>query len=748
MTIVKEKLTMNDTSTKITREHILRTAYVYIRQSSPSQVEINKESTDRQYALKNRALQLGWAKNQVEVIDQDLAISGSSTATAQRNGFVTMTSEVAMGNVGIIFSTEVSRVARSNAEWYRLLDLCSVMNTLIADGDGIYHPGLFNDRLLLGMKGTMAEAELHVIRARLNGGIRNKAARGELKRGLPIGFIWGEQDGEILFHPDEAVSHAIQTVFSKFDECGSARRVWLYFRSENLTFPRQSNGVAQVVWVPPTYVMIHSALKNPVYAGVYVFGKTQYKHYINKEGYVQKRVKKLPMEQWSVFIKDHHKGYIDWKTYEMNQQRLKKNTHPLPHKAGGALREGAALLQGIAVCGRCGRKLRVYYQGNNSTPGYYCSSNTIANGRGLHCLRIGGVTIDKAVTNSVLEAIQPAGIDAALEAEKYIIDTYKATLKQWQLQVERIEYQVHLAQKRYESVDPQNRLVARTLEKQWEDRLGELATAKAELTKREGEYPQKITTQQREQIRSLSSDLSRVWNCETTTDRDRKELLRTILEEVIINPREDKSVAHLCLRWRGGAVTDMQVKMPPRHAPTVRTDERTIDLVRRLACHYNDATIAGILNRQGRKTAQGFSFNQNRVSSLRRNWNISCFIPPKGKPKGEIVTIQKAAEILEVAPSTIHRWLKEGIIAGEQITHGAPWQIRISDEIKTKFVEEAPKGYVTMQEATRILRVSRQTVLHRVKNGELDSIHITKGNRKGLRIKTIDNNPNLFDNIS
>jgi len=746
--MTKEGVTMNDTLTKITREHILRTAYVYIRQSSVSQIENNKESTDRQYALKNRALQLGWAKNQIMVIDQDLAISGSSTATSQRNGFVNMTSEVAMGNVGIILSTEVSRVARSNAEWYRLLDLCSVMNTLIADGDGIYHPGLFNDRLLLGMKGTMAEAELHVIRARLNGGIRNKAARGELRRGLPIGFIWGEQDGEILIHPDEAVSHAIKTVFSKFDEFGSARRVWLYFRSENITFPRQHNGVPHILWIPPTYVMIHGVLKNPVYAGVYVYGKSRYEHYINKEGHLQKRIKKLTIEQWSVFIKDHHKGYIDWKTYEMNQQRLKKNTHPLPHKAGGALREGAALLQGIAVCGKCGRKLRVYYQGRNSTPGYYCASSNIANGRGLYCLRIGGVTIDKAVVNSVLEAIQPAGIEAALEAEKRIIDTYKATLKQWQLQVERIEYQVQLAQKRYESVDPQNRLVARTLEKQWEDRLCELNVAKTELTKREGTYPQKITSQQREQIQTLANDLSKVWHLTTTTDRDRKELLRTILEEVIINHRDDKTVAHLCLRWRGGSVTNIQVNMPPRNTPKIRTEEDTIDLVRRLAWHYNDAMIAGILNRQGRKTAQGFTFTQNRVGNIRRHWNIPKYIPPKGQPKGELVTIKKAADILEVAPSTIHRWLKDGIIAGEQITPGAPWQIRISDEVKAKFVEQAPKGYVTMQEATQKLGVSRQTVLHRVKRGELDMIHVRKGNHKGLKIKVIDDNPNLFDNIS
>jgi len=733
---------------KITQEHLIRRAYVYVRQSTALQVENNKESTARQYSLRKRAIQLGWEEHSVVLIDEDLAQSGSVTSTSKRTGFAKMIGEVAMGNIGIILSIEVSRVARSNAEWYRLLDLCSVMDTLISDEEGVYHPGLFNDRLLLGMKGTMAEAELHVIRARLNGGIRNKAARGELRRGLPIGFIWGEIDGEVLKHPDEAVSHTIQTVFEKFNEFGSARRVWLYFRSENLKFPRQHNGIVNIVWEIPTYIMIHSVLKNPVYAGAYVYGKTRYEHYINKDGHLRKRIKKLPSEKWSVFIKDHHKGYIDWKTYEMNQQCLKKNTHPLPHKAGGAIREGAALLQGIAVCGRCGRKLRVYYQGKNSTPGYYCASNNISNGKGLHCLRIGGLTIDRVVAKSLLEAIQPAGIKAAIVAEKHIIDTYKATLKHRQLQVERMQYQVQLAQKRYEAVDPQNRLVARTLEKQWENRLIELDSAKSELTRREHEYPQKITPQQREHIRMLAIDLPKAWDALTTTDRDRKKLIQTVLEEVIIKPRENQTIAHLCLRWRGGTITELKVQMPPRHAPTIRTGEDTIELMRRLACHYKDSTIAGILNRQGRKTAQGFSFTQNRVGNIRRHWNIPKYIPKENQPEGELVTIQKTADILKVAPSTLHRWLNEGIIAGEHITHGAPWQIRITDELKSKFVEQSPEGYVRMHEATRFLGVSRQTVLQRVKRGELEAIHVRKGRRKGLRIKVLDQNPNLFDNLS
>jgi DNA invertase Pin-like site-specific DNA recombinase len=345
--------------------------------------------------LADRAVLLGWPQSQIHIIDEDLARSGSTTT--DRNGFATMTTEVALGHVGLILSIEVSRVARNNADWYRLLDLCGVTDTLIGDEDGLYHPGIFNDRLLLGLKGTMAEAELHVIRARLEGGIRNKAARGQLRRGLPVGFVWGEQDGEVLLHPDQAVTEAIQSIFDKFTEMGSVRRVWLWFRSQNLVFPLQSNSFADIQWGTPTYTKIHHVLTNPVYAGAYVYGKTQQERFVDQSGRLKKRVRRVPRSQWQVLIQNHHKGFIDWNTYEMNRHRISNNAHPTTHQATGAIRECAALLQGIATCGRCGRRLRVYYQGRHATPGYYCAANNLTNGRGLHCMRVGGVQIDQAV---------------------------------------------------------------------------------------------------------------------------------------------------------------------------------------------------------------------------------------------------------------------------------------------------------------------------------------------------------------
>jgi DNA invertase Pin-like site-specific DNA recombinase len=728
---------------KITSDHLRRRAVVYVRQSSTTQVEHNRESTARQYQLAERAVALGWVRDQVRIFDEDLGVSGSGLA--ERAGFARMTAEVALGEVGIVLGLEVSRLARNNADWYRLLDLCGATHTLIGDADGIYHPGLFNDRLVLGLKGTMSEAELHVLRARLLGGIRNKAARGELHRGLPIGLVRGEADGEVLLHPDESVTAAIRAVFERFAEMGSARRVWLWFRSQGLRFPLQSNTLQDVGWVTPTYTKIHQVLTNPFYAGVYVYGRTQQTCYVDDSGRLRKRIQLRPRSEWPVFIRDHHRGFIDWQTFEANQNRLAHNIRPRPHYSGGAVREGAALLQGIAVCGHCGRRLAVHYSGRYSAPGYHCAGKNIVNGRGEYCLNVGGVQIDAAVAAAFLAALAPARLAASLQAIEQLEADHETTLAQFRRELERARYAAQRAERRHRAVDPDNRLVARGLEAEWESALRELKAAEAELSNREHSRPRPFSREERDSILALGKDLKGVWSAPTTSDRDRKELLRTLLEEVTLSVEREKSNAHLMLRWRGGLLNELDVPLPRSHPAPIRTAEDTIDLLRRLAAHYTDALIAGILNRQGRKTATGLSFTANRVSSLRTHWNIPCFEPSQQPNEAQCLTVERAAQALGVAPSTLHRWLNDGFIAGEQITPGAPWRIRLDDELRARFVENVPEGYVTMLKATHLLGVSRQTILQRVKRGELHAVHVSYGRRKGLRIKVPAAHPDLFN---
>src|SRR5271168_4615749 len=523
---------------KITAHHLSRQAIVYLRQSSAAQVENNRESTDRQYALAAKARELGWPADRIVVIDEDLGLSGSGFVA--RSGFARLTAEVALAHVGLVLGLEVSRLARNNADWHRLIELGGLTDTLIGDADGIYHPALFNDRLLLGLKGAMSEAELHVLRARLNGGIRNKAARGELRRGLPVGFVWGEADGEVRFHPDEAVRTTIASVFQRFAETGSARRVWLWFRSEGLTFPLQLHQKWQIRWVEASYTAIHHVLSNPVYAGAYAYGKTRRETTLDASGARKKRVRHLPQSEWQVLIKEHHEGFIDWRTYEANQARLAANTRPGPHKTGGAVREGSALLQGLVSCGHCGRRLKTHYRGRNTTPGYHCAGKIIVEGRGCYCLTVGGLQIDEAFAKTFLAAIEPAKLAACLAAAERLEADTEATLKQWRLGVERAAYEAKRAERRYRAVDPDNRLVARGLEREWEQHLADLAAANQELARRLEQRPRVLGQEERDRLLALGADLATVWDAPTTTPRDRKELLRALIEEVMLRYVRDR----------------------------------------------------------------------------------------------------------------------------------------------------------------------------------------------------------------
>jgi DNA invertase Pin-like site-specific DNA recombinase len=471
------------TDPKVTAAHLGRTAIVYLRQSTATQLERNQESTRRQYALADKAVAFGWPRAAVRIIDTDLGVSGSGSSV--RPGFVELTEQIALGEVGIVLALEVSRLARSSADWYRLLDLAGITDTLIADADGIYHPGMFNDRLVLGLKGTMSEAELHLLRARMIGGLRNKAARGELRVALPAGLVWGEADGQILLHPDEQVRGAITAVLERFAVCGSARGVWLWLREQGLGLPLRQDG--QIQWATATYHAVHKILTHPGYAGAYVYGRTRTERYVDAGGTPRTRKRVAGHTEWEVLITGHHDGYIDWDTYLANQQRLHANMRPVLDAAGtGAIREGCALLQGLARCGVCGRKLGVYYRGSRkSAPGYQCNGGVlVGGGQGSRCLRVSGLRIDTTVADAVLAALTPLALQACLAAADQLDAGHDAALEQWRLEAERARYAATKAERRYRAVDPENRLVARGLETEWEAALATLAAAEAELARR------------------------------------------------------------------------------------------------------------------------------------------------------------------------------------------------------------------------------------------------------------------------
>ena len=739
---------------KITASHRARAAAIYVRQSTLAQLERNTESTARQYNLVARAEQLGWPRSGIRVIDADLGVSGS--ALGQREGFESLVAEVALGQVGIILALDASRLARDNAAWYRLLDLAGACDTLVADGDGVYHPGLFNDRLVLGIKGTMAEAELHVLRARLEGGIKNKASRGELRRGLPVGLVWGEAGGQIRFHPDEAVTGVITATFEQFAVRGSVRATWLWLRGQGLRWPLQRVAYAgkggvlpEITWVEPTYHAVHTTLTHPAYAGAYVYGRTRKERYLDAGGVLRQRSRRLPRDQWEVLIPDHHRGFTDWDTYQANQARISVNIRPQARQPGtGAVREGCALLQGLATCGQCGRKLAVFYRGPAKTvPNYYCQGSAeLVDGRGARHMNVGGQAIDAAIAEAFLTALAPAALQACLAAAEQLEDGHDAALAQWRRQAEQARYQAARAERRYRAVDPGNRLVARGLETEWNTALQQLADAEAEQARREAARPRALSPQERAAILALGGDLGVVWDAPTTTDKDRKQLLRTLLDEVNITARRDDPSPHasLILRWKGGAISELAVPLR-RPQPKIRTGEDTIALIRRLAAHYPDATIAGILNRQHRTTARGLSFTASRVASLRTHWHIPCHQPGSDAPaEGELLNVTKAAHELKIAPSTLLRWLNDGFVAGEQVTPGAPWRVRLTGELRGMLTDNTPDGWLALHHASRALGVSRQTVLQKVKRGELRAVLTRTGRRKGLRIEVPAPQDGLF----
>jgi DNA invertase Pin-like site-specific DNA recombinase len=730
-------------SSKVERQHLERKAYVYVRQSTMAQVERNVESGERQHEFVERAVSLGWSRAEVVVLDGDTARSAKSTD--RRDEFQQLVAEVGLGRVGIVLGIEVSRLSRRNADWYGLLDLCALTDTLIADIDGIYHPALHNDRLLLGLKGTMSEAELHVMRMRLRGGSLHKAGKGELRLPLPAGLDY-DDTGRVRITADEAVADAIATVFAYFEQLQSARQVMLRLLEEDRQLPRKSSADRQVRWIKASYKAIHDILTNPVFAGAYAYGRKQTERRV-QDGMIRERVRRTPREQWHVLIEDHHPGYITFERYLANQQRLRANWRPPRGEGGGAAREGRALLQGLIRCGRCGRRMQVGYSGKTLVPNYSCVRGNQLYGT-ERCQSVGGRRIETVVLDAVFQALAPAGIEATLRAIEHANDDHHARVRSAELELERAQIHAERARRQFDACEPENRQVARTLEREWEQRLTAVRAAERALAEVTAKRPQPLTDEEIAWCRRAGADLRKVFDAPTTTDRERKQLLRAILTDVVVtvDRASEQHTAQLCVCWEGGQATEHTVTLPRTGSHTRCTDQDTIALVRQLAERYPDKQIAAILSRQQRRTGAGNPFTAHRVAGLRAHHAIPACPVRATNDDGEVVTIAKTAQELGVSTATVHRWLREGFVVGEQITPGAPWQIRLTDELRQRVRGQAPDGWLPLTEAAKALGVARQTVLHKVQRGELPAVYVHNGKRKGLRIQVKPDQAGLFEN--
>jgi DNA invertase Pin-like site-specific DNA recombinase len=657
--------------TKITPEHLARIACVYIRQSTADQLAHNHESRRRQYGLVDRAKQLGWSN--VDVIDDDLGRSGGGTV---RPGFERLLATICDSRVGAVLAIEASRLARNGRDWHTLIEFCGLVGTLIVDEDGIYDPRHPNDRLLLGMKGTMSELELSMFRQRSQEALKQKARRGALVLGVAAGYVKVGRD-RVEKNPDKRVQEALQLVFTKFAELQSARQVHIWLREEGIELPVKSRqGEAHgVVWRLPAYNIVHNILTNPIYAGAYAFGRT--KSRVSVEG-GRKRIRRgvqKPMAEWDVLIKDQHAAYITWEEFERNLQVIANNATGMSSAlARGAARKGELLLPGLLRCGHCGRKLHVHY----SKLGRYNCYGARTNHGTARCISISGLSIDAAISKEVLRVLKPLGIEAALRAIEAQSSTTTAAERQLELSLQQVRYEAAHARRQYDAVDPANRLVAGELERRWNEALQAVAKIEGEIAALIARRPPPLGEAERQQLMALGADLERAWLHPAATAATRKRIVRATLTEIVV--RRDGAIIHAVLHWQGGDHTELQVKQrlnaAGRHNPRIPDD--TIALVRELARLMPDRQIARLLNRTGVETGHGNAWTQERVRGFRNHHDIAIFREGEWVERGEI-TLEAAAKLIGVCNMTALRMLRRGDIKGRQACTGAPWVIKAED---------------------------------------------------------------------
>ena len=667
---------------KIQDHHRSKPAYIYLRQSTPGQVRHHQESTERQYALREKALELGWSEPLIRTLDRDLGKSG--TETARREDFKTLVAEVSMGQVGAVFALEVSRLARSNLDWHRLLELCAFTETLVIDEDGCYDPADFNDGLLLGLKGAMAQAELHFLHARLQGGKLNKAKKGELRFPVPVGFCYDEQT-RIVMDPDEEVRAAVSLVFRLFRETGTAFGVMQRFAESGLRFPKRSYGGAwdgTIIWGRLTHSRVLGILKNPCYAGMYVFGRYRYRREISAEGTVHKRIHEVAMADWRVSLKDHHEGYITLEEFFKNQERLEQNrTNGEATLLAGPAREGLALLQGLLLCGTCSHALTVRYTGNGGIyPCYQCNRLRRDGLASKDCMSFRCNLLDAAVAEEVLKALQPAEIELALAALQELESRDRDISRQWQMRLERAEYEAALAERRYQEVDPSQRLVAGTLERRWNDALLEVEDLKEQAAEFQRQQARVITEEQKAKVLALATDLPRLWHASTTQAKDRKRMLRLLIKDITVEKllRPKQLLVHI--RWQGGACSDVCVQLPPNIADRVRYPAAVVDRVRQLAQGLLDTEIADCLNQEGQISALGKTFTGSMVKWIRYRYQI----PMARLVRPEELTVQQVSERFSVSPNVVYYWIDRGVIEARRPNSGSAYWITLNEAAEQK----------------------------------------------------------------
>ncbi|MBI2764932.1 MAG: recombinase family protein [Chloroflexi bacterium] len=639
---------------KVTTNHLRRLAYLYVRQSTLRQVFENSESTKRQYALRERAVALGWPLDRVVVVDSDL---GQSGADSDRQGFQKLVAAVGMGEVGIVLGLEVSRLARSSADWHRLLEICALTETLILDEDGLYDPGHFNDRLLLGLKGTMSEAELHVLRARLIGGQRAKASRGELELRLPVGLVYGP-DGKVGLDPDQQVQGTVRSFFETFRRAGSATATVRSFREQGLLFPRRLRTgprMGELIWSPLLHWRALRILSNPRYAGAFAYGRTATRRLVGGKT----TARRLPREEWHTLILDAHPGYISWADYEENLRRLQENAQANgSERRKSPPREGPALLQGLVICGRCGERMTVrYYQHRGGPiPEYVCQRDGIANARPI-CQRVRGSDLDRAVGDLLVETVSPLALEVALAVQDELQTRAEEADRLRRQQVERARYEAELAQRRYLRVDPDNRLVADSLEADWNAKLRALAAAQEEYERRREAEGLFVDGRQRTQIMALAVDFPRLWRDPSTPQRERKRMLRLLVEDVTLV----KGEAITCyLRFKGGASRTLSVPAPLSLAEQRKTDAAVIRAIDVLLDDHTDEEVAAILNERGLRTSQGIPFTRLRVGALRHAHGLADRFS-RLRVEGKLTLAEMAAR-LDVCTATVKQWRDYGLL--------------------------------------------------------------------------------------